>query len=112
MARRDIGDLRYMDLTRHDPCWWAGDVWKVVLVLKRYRPDLKIRAFDSAPTGLVVVTGLDPASTALSNAYFDIVQNVAGYSLSEHGDQYMRGLNLIRTESCTSPQSLSSMFWL
>jgi hypothetical protein len=51
------------------PGAWAGDVWKILPILKRYRPDLKIVAFDCPPTGLVACTNLDPTSTALRDAY-------------------------------------------
>jgi len=44
---------------------WTGDVWKVVPVLRRFRPDLSLTIIDSSPSGLVVVEGLDAASTVL-----------------------------------------------
>lgn len=44
---------------------WAGDVWKLHHVLKTWRPDLRIEAVDAAPTGLLVVHGLDPANMTL-----------------------------------------------
>ena len=43
-----------------DTQFHTGDVWKTVLCLKHYRPDLDI---------LTVVTGLDPASRVLSERY-------------------------------------------
>ena len=52
---------------------WTGDVWKVVPILKKYRPDLKIYALDCPPTGLIMVTGLDPTSTVLDDKLFDIL---------------------------------------
>ena len=39
---------------------WAGDVWKTLAILMTHRPDLTISCFDTPPTGLVAVTGLDP----------------------------------------------------
>ncbi len=39
---------------------WSGDVWKVVVWLRRHRPDLRVTTLDVEPTGLAVVTGLDP----------------------------------------------------
>lgn len=39
---------------------WSGDVWKVVVWLRRHRPDLDVTTLDVAPTGLAVVRGLDP----------------------------------------------------
>lgn len=64
------------DLTRDTPFygWWTGDVWKIVPILKKYRPDLKVVCLDAAPTGLVCVSGLDPKSTILNDNYLEIVE--------------------------------------
>jgi Methyltransferase domain len=56
---------------------WAGDVFKVALVLERYRPDLIVVPVDTEPTGVVVVAGLDPTSTVLHDHYHDIVAEFA-----------------------------------
>jgi hypothetical protein len=37
--------------------WWAGDVWKLLPILRDYRPDLKLTILDCPPTGLVIVRG-------------------------------------------------------
>jgi hypothetical protein len=39
---------------------WTGDVWKLYPILRQYRPDLKIVLVDTAPTGTMVITNLDP----------------------------------------------------
>jgi len=39
---------------------WTGDVWWVVPLLRRERPDLRIQVLDCPPTGLVLVSNLDP----------------------------------------------------
>lgn len=57
--------------------WWTGDVWKIIPVLRQYRPDLSIELFDCGPTGLVIVTGLNPQSRALGEAYEKIVARSA-----------------------------------
>lgn len=46
--------------------FWTGDVWKLVLVLKKYRPGLLIHTIAAPPTGVCVVRGLDPASRVLA----------------------------------------------
>jgi hypothetical protein len=51
------------------PDWWTGDVWQLIPVLRQFRPDLSIALLDSHPTGLAVITNLDPASDVLTNAY-------------------------------------------
>ena len=52
---------------------WAGDVFWMLDILRTYRPDLTVIPVDTAPTGVVVVTGLDPASTVLRDRYAEIV---------------------------------------
>lgn len=60
------------DRSRANTRAWTGDVWKVVPILQRYRPDLTVTVLDAAPTGLVTITGLDPSSTVLRDAYDEI----------------------------------------
>jgi hypothetical protein len=57
--------------------WWTGDVWKVVDILRHYRPDLRITPVDVVPTGSIMVSNLDPSSTVLSEAYFEIMDRYA-----------------------------------
>ena len=52
---------------------WAGDVWKVLSILKRYRPDLHVVQLDCGPTGLVACTGLNRQSNVLSDNYQRII---------------------------------------
>lgn len=53
--------------------FWVGDVWKVVDILRRYRPELRVKLVATAPSGLCVVRGLDPSSTVLSDRLDEIV---------------------------------------
>jgi hypothetical protein len=48
---------------------WTGDVYKVVEILRRRRPDLVVLLINTAPTGTAVVLGVDQASTILKDAY-------------------------------------------
>ncbi len=52
---------------------WTGDVWKLRDCLRRYRPDLVQVVLDTAPTGLMLVMGLDPSNTVLQDHYDTIV---------------------------------------
>ena len=63
-------DETYMSVLKRP---WTGDVWKVMDILLEYRPDLNISVLDAASTGLGVVSGLDPASRVLDEAYDEIV---------------------------------------
>ncbi|MFI2103376.1 class I SAM-dependent methyltransferase [Isoptericola sp. NPDC019693] len=53
---------------------WTGDVFRVADVLRAYRPDLTVLPVDTSPTGVVVVLGLDPSSTVLSDSYDRIIE--------------------------------------
>jgi len=53
--------------------FYTGDVWKTVLCLKHYRPDLDIFTIATPPTGLTVVTGLDPTSRTLLDSFEEAV---------------------------------------
>jgi len=43
--------------------FWSGDIWRLLLLLRKHRPDLIVRTIAAAPTGLAVVRNLDPKST-------------------------------------------------
>lgn len=42
--------------------FWSGDIWRLVVLLKKYRPDLAIHTLAAPPTGLTMVRRLDPGS--------------------------------------------------
>jgi hypothetical protein len=53
---------------------WTGDVYKLLGILARHRPDLMCLRIGTAPTGLLLVLGLDPGSRVLTERYDDIVR--------------------------------------
>ncbi len=61
---------------------WCGDVYKIVPILRRYRPDLSVSVFETfvGPyrKGLAVVSGLDPNNTKLRRHYKEIEAGVLG----------------------------------
>lgn len=69
---------------RH-PDWWAGDVWKLLPILRRHRPDLRIDVLDAAPTGLVVIRKLDPTSRVLEARYDAIDAEWRPVTLARYG---------------------------
>lgn len=52
---------------------WAGDVYKVVDVLRAHRPDLILLEVATRPTGTLVVLLPDPSSNVLAAAYDALV---------------------------------------
>lgn len=84
-AMRDFANLerycaRESTILLHDCCprdretaertqtqtFWSGDIWRLVVLLKKYRPDLSIHTLATPPTGLGVVRNLDPGSRFLA----------------------------------------------
>lgn len=47
--------------------FWSGDIWRLILILRKYRPDLAVHTISTPPTGLGLVYNLDPASTVLQD---------------------------------------------
>lgn len=48
---------------------WCGDVWRLLPLLRRRRPDLRLTLLDTAPSGLLIVTGLKPDNRVLWDNY-------------------------------------------
>jgi tetratricopeptide (TPR) repeat protein len=54
--------------------FWSGDIWRLMLALRKYRPDLRLYTVATAPTGLGVARGLDPQSRVLEEKFDEIVR--------------------------------------
>lgn len=65
------------------PGWWTGDVWKLVPILRKYRPDLEMTFLDCPPTGLVMLTRLNPKDSTLRDNYDRIVADFMDVLLDE-----------------------------
>jgi hypothetical protein len=63
---------------------WTGDVWKIIPVLKEYRPDLRLMLLDCPPTGLLAISRIDPQSTSLDAAYHGIIDRYASISIDAY----------------------------
>lgn len=57
---------------------WAGDCWKALAVVQDARPDITVTLLDSPPTGLAVLSSLDPASDVLWTRYGMLVERMLG----------------------------------
>lgn len=53
---------------------WTGDVFKMILILKKYRPDLKFLNIVTPPIGTTIVKNLDPNNTVLKENYDKILE--------------------------------------
>ncbi|MDZ4088843.1 MAG: class I SAM-dependent methyltransferase [Tabrizicola sp.] len=73
------------DLARLPKGSWTGDVWKLIPILQRWRPELTLTTLDCRSTGLVCVSGLDPANRVLADSYDRILAEFAGIDLEAFG---------------------------
>lgn len=83
MTRRHE-DLHVQRPTRY-PDHWTGDVWKLLPILRRRRPDLTVTCLDAISTGLVAVTDLDPSSRVLAQHHDEIVEEWMDMTLDGFG---------------------------
>ncbi|MGE0430841.1 MAG: class I SAM-dependent methyltransferase [Planctomycetota bacterium] len=74
--------------------FWTGDVWRLVVALKRHRPDLSIVTFDAPLTGLVVIRQLDPASRVIREHLAEIIRETLAVPFSDIADDKPAQLNL------------------
>jgi hypothetical protein len=95
------------------PGWWTGDVWKAVVILNKYRPDLRIYPVNTPPTGLILVTGLDPTSTALEKNHFSIVEEFSSGAPTEPSlDEYLRTLEMIHPTELDTIPKIARYLWM
>lgn len=93
------------------PNFWAGDVWRVIMMLKKYRPDITMHCMDAHPTGLVLLTDLDPTSTVLSTNYEQIVSEMKSLELVKIGLRpYIASLPVLPTSEFIGVANLRKRF--
>lgn len=112
MTRR-VEDSPAVTAAPHRATWWTGDIWKVIVALQRHRPDLRIVPADAGPTGLMLVTNLDPGSTVLAERQRSILDEFQAPD-PEHAAlrQYVQSLELVPTASLSRLEDISRYFWL
>jgi len=78
--------------------FWTGDVWRLIVLLKKYRPDLTIHTVATAPTGLAVVRKLDPGSRLLLERHDQLCREFLALDYSHIENDMAGKLNLFPNE--------------
>lgn len=105
IADRAVNGDRRTDIATR--IWWTGDVWKLLPILRDFRPDLDVAVLDCPPTGLVVVQGLDSNSTTLIDAYEEIVAKYQDITLENYKiEQFRTEFSTIDSRSVFEPDLL------
>ncbi|WP_206659556.1 class I SAM-dependent methyltransferase, partial [Hansschlegelia zhihuaiae] len=85
---------------------WTGDVWKVVLAIREFRPDIRITCLDCPPTGLVLCTGLDSSSTILRDNYETVLDRFSSMHLSPDMHELYGAIEITSTDSLKSREAI------
>jgi hypothetical protein len=81
---------------------WCGDVWKLIEVLKRWRPELRVNVADVPPAGLGIISGLVPGSRVLEEHYDAIMRDAVGTQYRDLVGQGLRDtLNVVAGDWAT-----------
>jgi len=95
------------------PDWWTGDVWKILPILRRLRPDLSIHVLDASPTGLALITNLDPANTILETNYAACLRDIRELDLERHGiRRFIDEQDIGHTADYRTDADFAARFWL
>ncbi len=62
--------------------FWSGDIWRLILLLKKYRPDLTVNTIGTRPTGLAIVQNLNPHSRVLAERQHEIIDEFLALDIS------------------------------
>ncbi len=79
----DVYPIDSLSASRERASWfWSGDIWRLILALKKYRPDLTVNVIGARPTGLGIVQNLDPESRVLAERQDEIINEFLSLDLS------------------------------
>lgn len=89
------------DLNNIPRAAWTGDVWKLIPILQRWRPDLTVTVLDCRPTALVAVSNLSPGNQALHKAQDEIHAEFATVDLETWGlERFFQSFQMVSGKEC------------
>jgi tetratricopeptide (TPR) repeat protein len=81
-----------------EPPFWSGDIWRLIVLLKKHRPDLAVHTIGAPPTGLGIVRNLDPDSRFLAENHDRLCAELMALDFDYLSDDKPGKLNLVRNE--------------
>ena len=85
---------------------WAGDVYKVLGILERHRPDLICLRIEAEPTGLMLVLGLDPDDRTLEKRYDRVAEDLVTPDPQDVPEELLERRDVLDPEAV-----LGASFW-
>jgi hypothetical protein len=96
MTTRDLGALR-------PGMAWTGDVWKLIPILQKWRPDLRLTVLDCWPSAIVCVTNPAPGNRVLAKNYQAILAEWDGVELEAYGlDRFQSAFSMVSGADCAA----------
>ena len=89
--------------------FWVGDTWKVLLILLKNRPDLKIHTIPAFPSGLAVVTNLDRNNKLLEANLDRLIDEAADIELATYFSGIEQSLNVISNDFASVKKILDDL---
>ena len=109
IARRHQQDKSRAGASHHAH-WWAGDVWKTLFIVKKYRPELTIVSLDASPTGLALISGLSPSDTRLRTQYFHLIREMQSLTFDRDFPRYVASMNIQPTQAVHDASCIAEPF--
>jgi hypothetical protein len=78
--------------------FWSGDIWRMIVLLKKVRPDLAISVVGTRPTGLGIIRNLDPASRVIDENLDSLCAEFMALDYSAIADCKPEQLNLVAND--------------
>lgn len=78
-----------------DTAFYTGDLWKTVLCIKQYRSDIDVFTIATPPSGLTVLTNLNPSSRILAEKYEEAVASFIDLPYCKIEKKLEAALNLV-----------------
>jgi hypothetical protein len=78
--------------------FWSGDVWRLIVLLKKHRPDLSVHTIGAPPSGLGLITRLDPGSRTLARDLPALIAEGLAIDFATIADRKAEALNLFPNE--------------
>ena len=78
--------------------FWSGDVWRLVVALRKWRPELAVHTVAVPPTGLAVIRNLDPGSRVLAENLERVCAEFLAVGYDAIADRKREALNVCAGE--------------
>jgi hypothetical protein len=67
--------------------FYSGDIWKLAMCLKARRQDLRLTTIRTGPTGLCLISRLDPDSDVLVRSFDEVVSEYVALDFKDYKDR-------------------------